>query len=126
VAEQAVAEYLASMGPTIIEPSRCIVIPRPERHISTIKIQKNMHMVKFCVPCRVYTTINACPCCDMPTLASGRPPGEDAGVRARREEAERDSRKALSPEPGSVTHTPEGIVIDVTAEFVKAPEETPK
>ena len=104
--------------PFLIDPKRCIVIPRPERHISTVKIFKNMHMVKFCVPCRVYTTISACPCCNAPTLASGRPPGEDAGVRARREQERRDSTPALKPMHGSVSDTPDGSVIDVDAEEV--------
>ena len=39
VAKKAMAEYLASMGPTIIEPARCIVIPRPQRHISSLLVQ---------------------------------------------------------------------------------------
>jgi hypothetical protein len=124
IANEAMADYLASMGPTIMEPARCIVIPRPQRHISTIKIFKNSHMVKFCVPCGVYTTISACPCCGVPTLGSGRLPGvEDAGVRARREQQERDSRAALKPEPGTVSETPDGPVIEVEAHPVENPND---
>lgn len=124
VANEAMAEYLASMGPSIMEPSRCILIPRPERHISTIKIAENSHMVKFCVPCKIYTTIAVCPCCGVPTLGSARLPGvEDAGVRARREAQERYSRAALKPEHGTVTETPDGPIVDVDARFVENPEE---
>lgn len=77
----------ASKPATLLEPERVIVIPRPQRAVGMITVDKCQMRVRVCPGCRVATTIPVCPCCGADTFADtggGEPDAQPAAWVCRR------------------------------------------